>query len=557
MPIRLIERAPTAYQFPLLVRHLLHTALATAPLQEIVYRDQLRYSYLELNSRIGRLASALAALGVEQGNTVAIMDWDSHRYLESYFTVPMMGAVLMTVNIRLSTEQILYTLNHARTEFLLIHRDFLPVFAQIRPRLVHLRAWVLIADGAATDASATAGMAGEFEALIAGQQQPYAFEDFDEHAMATTYYTTGTTGQPKAVGYSHRQLVLHTLGSLSALASPSFGQSFRHGDVYMPLTPMFHAHAWGVPYIATVLGVKQVYSGRYDPETILKLKRDEGATFSHCVPTILAMLLTAPASQRTDLRGWKMLIGGAALSAALARSALERGIDVWAGYGMSETGPILVLTRITADVLPSDPDSDIAIRCRQGLPIPLVELRVVDEAMREVAHDGRTVGEVVARAPWLTMAYGGDPQASSELWRGGYLHTQDAAAIDAKGYLQISDRMKDMIKSGGEWVSSLLLEDLISGHPHVAEVAVLGIKDERWGERPMALVVPKPEFAGALTAAGIKEHMRPFVARGSINKHDVPDRIEIVDSIEKTSVGKLNKKLIRERMAAREGKEVT
>jgi fatty-acyl-CoA synthase len=549
VPIRLIEKAPFAYQYPLLVRHLLHAALAATPRQEIVYRDQRRYSYLELNRRIGRLATGLAHLGVAQGSTVAIMDWDSHRYLESYFAVPMMGAVLMTVNIRLSLEQIFYTLNHARAEFLLIHRDFLPILAQIRPRLPHLRACVLLADGSAPGGPDADGFAGEYEELIAAHRLEFGFEDFDENAMATTYYTTGTTGMPKAVAYSHRQLVLHTLGSLSALASPAFGQSFGHGDVYMPLTPMFHAHAWGVPYIATVLGVKQVYSGRYDPETILKLKRDEGATFSHCVPTILAMILTSPSSQHTDLRGWKMLIGGAALSAALARSALERGIDVWSGYGMSETGPILVLTRITAKALPADADAEVSIRCKQGLPIPLVELRVVDEAMRDVAHDGRSIGEVVVRAPWLTLAYGRDESASAELWRGGYLHTQDAATIDADGYLQIADRMKDMIKSGGEWVSSLLLEDLISRHVHVAEVAVLGIKDEHWGERPMALVVPKPGFAAVLTPASIKQHMKTFVENGDINKHDVPERIEIVDVIEKTSVGKLNKKLIRERMA--------
>jgi fatty-acyl-CoA synthase len=447
-------------------------------------------------------------------------------------------------------------LNHARSEFLLIHRDFLPILAQILPRLTRLKGWILLADGAPVDAAGLPGIAGEYEQLLADGEQGFAFQDFDENAMATTYYTTGTTGQPKAVAYSHRQLVLHTLGSLSALASSEHGQSFRHGDVYMPLTPMFHAHAWGVPYIATVLGVKQVYSGRYDAEVILQLKRNEGANFSHCVPTILAMLLGAPSAQSTDLRGWKMLIGGAALSAALARAALDRGLDVWAGYGMSETGPILVLTRITANCLPNDADAEISIRCRQGLPIPLVELRVVDEFMQDVAHDGQSVGEVVARAPWLTMAYGGDADASAALWRGGYLHTQDAASIDAEGYLQISDRMKDMIKSGGEWVSSLLLEDLISRYPQVAEVAVLGIKDERWGERPMALVVPKPEFVGVLTPAAIQLHMRPFVARGSINKHDVPDRIEIVAAIEKTSVGKLNKKLIREQLAAREGNDV-
>jgi fatty-acyl-CoA synthase len=552
VPVRILKKAPSAYEYPLLIRHLLHTALATAPSQEIVYRDQRRHSYVELNRRIGRLASVLAGMGVEQGSTVAIIDWDSHRYLESYFAVPMLGAVLQTVNVRLSPQQILYTLNHSRAEYVLIHRDFLPLLEELRPGLQQLRASVLIADGTDTDAATLHGFVGEYEALIAATPQEFAFEDFDENAIATTFYTTGTTGQPKAVCYSHRQLVLHTLAGLGALASPAEGQSFRHGDVYMPLTPMFHAHGWGVPYIATVLGVKQVYPGRYDPEFILALKRNEGATFSHCVPTILGMLLNAPSSQSTDLRGWKLLVGGAALPAGLARSALERGIDVWAGYGMSETGPLLVLTRIKSADQAADTAAEIAIRCKQGLPIPLVDLRIVDEHMRDLPHDGRTAGEVVARAPWLTMAYAGNPEASVDLWRGGYLHTQDMAALDPDGYLQLSDRMKDIIKSGGEWVSSLLLEDLISRHAQVAEVAVLGMKDERWGERPMALIVCKAEHRDTLTPTLIKEHMVQFVSSGAIKKHDVPERIEIVIALEKTSVGKLNKKLMRERLAERD-----
>src|SRR5499425_3931876 len=277
----LIERTASAYSYPLLVKHLLHTPLAHAPGQEIVYRDLKRYDYRTLRERIGRLASALALLGVEAGDTVAVMDWDSHRYLECYFAVPMMGAVLQTVNVRLSPEQILYTLNHAAAKVVLAHRDFLPVLEEIKDRIETVKTFVLLAD---TDHRPTSSLAltAEYEELLGSSSAEYDFRDFDENTRATTFYTTGTTGLPKGVYFSHRQLVLHTLAELAALAMPGRQGRFHADDVYMPITPMFHVHAWGFPYAATVMGVKQVYLGRYLPELVCKLFRSEGVTFSHC-----------------------------------------------------------------------------------------------------------------------------------------------------------------------------------------------------------------------------------------------------------------------------------
>jgi fatty-acyl-CoA synthase len=257
------------------------------------------------------------------------------------------------------------------------------------------------------------------------------------------------------------------------------------------------------------------------------------------------MLLNTPSAQHIDLKGWKMVLGGSALSPSLAQSALARGMDVWSRYGMSETGPMLVLSRLQSESSIGG-DDETQIRCKQGVPIPLVDLRIVDEDMRSLPWDGVSVGEVVARAPWLTMAYAGDETASAALWRGGYLHTQDAASLDPSGYVVLCDRMKDIIKSGGEWVSSLLLEDLISRHSEVAEVAVIAIPDARWGERPMALVVPRPEFRTVLTAESIRAHMIQFVDSGRLKRHDIPDRIDFVESLARTSVGKIDKKLIRE-----------
>jgi fatty-acyl-CoA synthase len=538
---------PSAYAFPLLIKHLLHTPFAQARNQEIVYRDQLRMTYGQLQERIARLANGLNGLGLRHGGTVAVMDWDSHRYLESYFAVPMMGAVLQTVNVRLSPAEIVYTINHAGAQVLLVHTDFLPVVESIKDQLTTVRTFVWIDEPGSEACEHTIPFSAEYEAMLAASATHYDFPDFDENTRATTFYTTGTTGLPKGVYFSHRQLVLHTITLMAALASPVSGQRFHRGDVYMPLTPMFHVHAWGMPYIATVMGVKQVYPGRYVPERLVKLVRDEGVTFSHCVSTILHMLLNCPEGKSVDFSNWKIVIGGGALPHGIARAAVDRGIDVFVGYGMSETCPVLSLAQLPPGYEQLDTDEQVRLRCKTGMPVPLTDLRIVDESMNDVAHDGKAYGEIVVRAPWVTQGYFDNPQASEQLWAGGYLHTQDIANIDETGNLQITDRIKDVIKSGGEWVSSLEVESLISLHPSVSEVAVIGIKDEKWGERPVALVVPKAGVA--LTEDDIKQHVLKFSQSGQISKYAVPQIVKFVEALEKTSVGKMNKKWLREQFA--------
>jgi fatty-acyl-CoA synthase len=546
MPISLIECTPSAYDYPLLIKHLLHTPLAIAPEQEIVYRDVGRFPYWLVRQRIGRLASGLAALGVRPGDTVAVMDWDSHRYLECFFAVPMMGAVLQTLNIRLSPEQILYTLNHARADIILCHTDFLPVLDSLKQRLETAKAFVVLSDGGgvAERPPSSVEVAAEYEELLARSAEDFDFPDFDEHTRATTFYTTGTTGNPKGVYFSHRQLVLHTLAALGSLASPAVQQRLHRGDVYMPITPMFHVHAWGLPYVATAMGIKQVYPGRYLPDVLLALIKREKVTFSHCVPTLLHMMLSSPAAGEMDLSGWKVIIGGSALPKGLAKLAMDRGIDVFTGYGMSETCPIMSLAQLKPSMTALDADQQIDYRTKSGLPIQLVDLRVVDEQMRDVPHDGQASGEVVARAPWLTQGYLNDPANSEQLWRGGYLHTSDIGTIDREGYLQITDRIKDVVKSGGEWISSLAIEDLISQYPGVSEVAVIGKPDEKWGERPLALIVLKGKSTGQVTELDIQAHVKAVADRGAISKWAVPD-VRFVDALERTSVGKLDKKVLR------------
>ncbi|SDR60978.1 fatty acid--CoA ligase [Paraburkholderia tuberum] len=535
----------SAYAYPLLIKQLLHTPLAHAPEQEIVYLGKRRLTYSILPERIARLANGLSGLGVEHGSTVAIMDWDSHRYLECYFAVPMMGAILQTVNVRLSQAEILYTINHAGAEVLLVHTDFLPTIEAIKEQFETAHTIVLIDDDGA-QCTPTIRFSTEYEAMLAASSPRFDFPDFDENTRATTFYTTGTTGLPKGVYFTHRQLVVHTLSMMAALASPVSGQRFHRGDVYMPLTPMFHVHAWGMPYVATMLGVKQVYPGRYMPDRLLELIRDENVTFSHCVGTILHMLLSSSLSRDIDLSHWKVVIGGGALPHGLARAALERGIDIFAGYGMSETCPALSLAQLKPTDATRDSAEQLRLRCTTGLPLPLVELRVVDEQMRDMPHDGKAAGEIVVRAPWLTQGYLKNEAASAQLWAGGYLHTQDIASIGTDGYLQITDRLKDVIKSGGEWVSSLEIESLISQHPGVAEVAVIGVQDTKWGERPVALIVLAEDHTPPVTEEEITRHVLMFSDKGVISRYAVPQIVKFVDSLEKTSVGKINKKRLRE-----------
>ncbi|MEN8688689.1 MAG: fatty acid--CoA ligase [Desulfobacterales bacterium] len=544
MPAKPIHRTPSAYSYQLLIKNILTTPLIYSPNQEIVYRDRLRYDYETFFKRVTRLAGMLQQQGVQPGDTVAIMDWDSHRYLECFFAVPMMGAVLHTINIRLSTEQLIYTINHAEDDVILVNAEFLRVLEGVKDQFETVKKIILLTDADDTPETSLA-IEGEYEALLGKNNDGYEFPDFDENTRATTFYTTGTTGMPKGVYFSHRQLVLHTYGIMGGLCAYKTQAPVDSGDVYMPMTPMFHVHAWGIPYLMTLLGTKQVYPGRYEPEMLLKLIAAENVTFSHCVPTIMHMLVSSPAVKKVDLSRWKVIIGGSALPKGLCRAALDLGINLYTGYGMSETCPVLTLAHLKPHMMDWDLERQVDIRCRTGLPIPNVVLDIVDPDGKSLPHDGQATGEVVVRSPWLTQGYLKEPERSEELWRGGWLHTGDVGFIDAEGYLKITDRIKDVIKSGGEWVSSLTLEDIISQHEAIGEAAVIAVPDEKWGERPLALVVLKKEFAGKVKEEDLLNFFMKFVQNGTIPKFGVPSQVLLVESIAKTSVGKINKRALR------------
>jgi len=391
-----------------------------------------------------------------------------------------------------------------------------------------------------------------YDDLVKEGDPKFEFPQLDEDTRATIFYTSGTTGMPKGVWFTHRQLVLHTLGTQLGLAGALPQNRLEVRDVVMPLVPFFHVHSWGVPYGVGLNGQKIVLAGKYDPANILELISHEKVTWSNMVPTILNMILNCPTvtNYPEALSKWKVSVGGGPLPREMAIRAQKLGINVMGGYGLSETAPVLTLANPTdRNIGLSKEELVDAVLVKTGIPIPLVAVRVVDPEMRDIPRDGKTAGEIVVRGPWLTSEYYKDPAKTEELWRGGWLHTGDMAVMDDEGYVNIVDRIKDAIKSGGEWIPTIILEDLLVRHPAVFEAAVIGAKDQRWGERPLAVVALRPNQTA--TADELKKHMEGFVADGKLAKFWVPDDyIIMAETLPKTSTGKIDKKPLREKYSS-------
>lgn len=535
-----------AYDFQLLLKHLLEHGSQWAPQQEILYRDQYRYTYADLYQRVLKLASALQGLGIRKGTKVGVIEWDSHRYLELYFAIPGIGAILHTINPNLAPENVISTMQHAEDEMLIFHEDFLPLVEQVRKRVKSLRKYLLIRDS--LDQPDIDWVHAEYEVFLAASTPLTELPDFDERTQATLSYTTGTTGSPKGVYFSHRQLVLQTYAGWGSLAILGNYGGIHKDDVYMPLTPLFHVHGWGWPYVATAFGLKQVYPGKYDYELILQLVAKEGVTLSHCVPTILQRVITHPSAKGLDLTGWKVIIGGARLPKGLALAAEELGIMLTGAYGLSESCPLLTLANLKPFMEKEWSEEErLDLKIKTGVVMPLVKIRVVGRDGKDVAQDGKETGEIVARSPWLTPGYYRDSQRSEELWAGGWMHTGDVANVDEYGYIQIVDRIKDIIKSGGEWIASLELENLLSLHEDVLEAGVIGVPDERWGERPLAIITPAQGAKSRLTPKALRDHLQKHVEEGVITKWAIPEQFVFLDNMPKTSVGKIDKKALRHR----------
>ncbi|MDM7274856.1 MAG: long-chain-fatty-acid--CoA ligase [Thermoprotei archaeon] len=532
--------------YDLTLDKIIKSALQYNPEGEIVYRTRAaieRYNYSTAFKRMNSLAAALSSLGVREGDRVATLDWNTHWHYETYFAVPMMGAVLHTVNVRLAPYEVEYIMNHAEDKVAIVHADFLKLVEYAAPRVKSLE-HVIVVDADSAPEKLGNAKVHLYEDLIKSYRESYEWPELSENTVAAMCYTSGTTGLPKGAYYTHRQMVIHALSTgLFISSSPLIG--LNSAATVLHIVPMFHAFAWSLPYVTTLIGVKQVYPNRLIPSVLLELIAGEKVTHTAGVPTILYMLLTDPSSVKYDLRGLKFLNGGSAIPEGLAELARRRGIEVIVGYGLTETGPVLTLASPPAKLLTSPELGKLTLRT--GWPIFLVELRVVDSEGKPMPRDGRTMGEIVARSPWLISEYYKDPAKTEELWRGGWLNTGDIAVWFEDGSILIMDRAKDMIKSGGEWISSVRLEDAISTHPGIAQVAVIAAKSRKWGERPAAFIVPKPEWKGKITLDEIRRHLEEnYVAKGLIPRWWLPDKVVEVESLPLTSVGKIAKRVLRE-----------
>ena len=546
------------YEYQLTLDKIIRRAAQLYPSIEVVYAPPggsiIRSNYAREWDRVQRLGSVLEELGVQSGepgrfgSRVAVLDWNTIRHYELYFAVPMYGAVLHTVNVLLSPEDIIYTMLQAQDEVLFINEDFIPL-ARVASSLVKsIKKVVIMSDKAEHGEVSFDGVEVYWYEDLLRNAKPYNFPELNENVVATMMFTSGTTGRPKGTYFTHRQLVLHAISVALSITAPPINASIY--DVAMPLVPMFHVHAWGLPYIATLTGIKQVYPGRFDWGHILRVINDEGVTIVNGVPTILYNLLTHPDSPKYDLGRLKFIAGGAALPRGLLEEAVKRGVTVVQGFGLTETAPVILLSMEKPNMRdwPMDRRRELS-GLSAGLPLPLVDVRIVDEQDRDVPRDGKTMGELVVRAPWVIKEYLNDPEKTRNAWRNGWFHTDDIAVWDSEGYIQIMDRAKDVIKSGGEWIVSTRLEDLISTHPGVGEVAVVGVPHPKWGERPIAIVVPKPGWS--VTESDIRNHLMKYVEQGQIPKWWIPDKVIIMESeLPKTSTGKIDKKILRDRISS-------
>lgn len=494
--------------------------------------------------RVRRLASVLDALAISSDGRVATFCWNTARHLELYCAAPCTGRVLHTLNIRLFPEQLVYIANHAEDEIVFVDRSLIPLLAPLLDKMDAVRHVVVIDDGA--DVAVPAGWLGYEELLAAAEPFAGTFVVEDENTAAAMCYTSGTTGNPKGVVYSHRSAVLH---SLTALSADAFALSER--DVVLPIVPMFHAGAWGMPYACLMAGSAIVFPGpNMTPPAIVDLLERHRVTVTGGVPTIWMDML--PLVSGRDLSALRLIIGGgSAVPRALSESyRTALGLPLTQAWGMTETSPVATMSTERSEHAALTEEQRADVRARQGQPVPFVDIRLVDPESGEVAPwDDAASGEIQAAGPWIAKEYYRGEGGGTQFTADGWLRTGDVASIDRHGFVRLVDRTKDLIKSGGEWIGSVELENEIMAHPKVAEAAVIAIPSPKWVERPLACVVVKP--GETLTAEEVLEHLRPRVA-----KWWLPDAVEFIDEVPKTSVGKFSKKTLREKFASHPASDV-
>jgi fatty-acyl-CoA synthase len=533
----------TMMDVPLSLNHLLERAGKLFPSNHIVSRrpdkSLVRHSYGEYYRRTRALASALQKLGLQRGERVATLCWNHHAHLEAYFGIPAAGGVMHTLNLRLAAEEIGWIAGNAKDRFLIVDDILLPLYKQFAPLHAFEKVIVFPFSGGPVPEGFV-----DYERMLAGAD-PDGF-DYAPHAETdpvSMCYTSGTTGRAKGVVYSHRSTVLHTL-----VASLGDYVGLRGSDVVLPVTPMFHANSWGVPYAAVMTGAKLVFPGPHlHPEDLLDLMQLEPPTLSLGVPTIWLGLiqlyeraLTEQPGRWTMPKGMRSLVGGAAVPEALIRAFDRHGVWLLQGWGMTETSPVASVSYPRHELKDASMDERYRRAAMAGVPVPLVDFRIRTEDGQDAPWDGKTMGEVQVRGPYITGSYHEVPVAEDKFTADGWLRTGDVATMDELAFVRITDRTKDLIKSGGEWISSVDLENALMAHPAVAEAAVIAIPDEKWSERPLACIALKP--AQTADAQALNAHL---LAHG-FAKWQLPDRYETIAAVPRTSTGKFWKLKLRE-----------
>ncbi|MCA6288494.1 long-chain-fatty-acid--CoA ligase [Phenylobacterium sp.] len=526
--------------WPLTVDRILDHAKAWHGDREIVSRSVegpvVRTTYAEVHARAKRCSNALKALGIQPGDRVATLAWNTARHLEAWYGIMGIGAVCHTLNPRLFSEQLVYIINHAEDRVIFTDLTFLPILAQIRDQIPTVKHFIVLTD----DAHMTDQLPGAlaYETLIAGQSEDCAWGGFDENTPAGLCYTSGTTGNPKGVLYTHRSNFLHTLVTASADVLGIGGR-----DTILPIVPMFHANAWGIAFSAPAVGAKLVMPGpRLDGASVHELIEAEGVTFSAAVPTVWQMLLAHLRQTGGKLTAMKRVaIGGSAVPEAIVRGFRdEYGVDVTHAWGMTETSPLGTIASPSHKVAEMDEETQLSFKLKQGRPPLGIDLRLLDDNGKELPHDGQTFGRLMVKGPFVVGQYfkadGGEILDSE-----GFFDTGDVATIDEYGYMQITDRAKDVIKSGGEWISSIEIENIAAGHPKAELAAVIGVAHPKWDERPLLMVKLRPGESGT------REEFLKFLD-GKIAKWWTPDDVVFVDDIPLGATGKIDKKILRQRM---------
>jgi fatty-acyl-CoA synthase len=527
--------------WPLTVDRILDHAKAWHGDREIVSRSVegpiVRTTYAEVHGRAKRVSSALMALGIRQGDRVATLAWNTARHLEAWYGIMGIGAVCHTLNPRLFSEQLVYIINHAEDRVIFTDLTFLPILAQIRDQIPTVKHFIVLTDEAHMTDTLPDALA--YETLVASHSEDCAWGGFDENSPAGLCYTSGTTGNPKGVLYSHRSNFLHTLVT-AGVDVMGMGAT----ETVLPVVPMFHANAWGIAFSAPAVGAKLVMPGpKLDGASVHELLESEKVTFSAAVPTVWQMLLTHLRQTEGKLTSLKrVVIGGSAVPEAIVRGFRDEfGVDVTHAWGMTETSPLGTLANPSARVAEMDDEAQLKFKLKQGRPPICIDLKLVDDEDKVLPHDGATFGRLMVKGPFVVGQYfkgdGGDV-----LDPDGFFDTGDVATIDAYGYMQITDRSKDVIKSGGEWISSIEIENIAAGHPKAELAAVIGVAHPKWDERPLLLVKLRPGEAGT------KDEFLKFL-EGKIAKWWTPDDVVFVDDIPLGATGKIDKKLIRLRMA--------